>query len=125
MGRKDKRGNAASFLKLDNWVFEHPSYRSLSLEARSLMWELIRVYNGHNNGRLFLSHRLAAERLGRHRNSIGKYYSELERAGFVHKTRGHCLGPEGTGQATHWALTHLGVGGERALMGFKHKTPAQ
>ena len=125
MGKKDKRGNTASFSKLDNWIFEHRAYRRLSLPARALMWELIRVFNGHNNGRLFLAHRKAAERLGCHRNSVGKYYDELEAAGFVRKTRDHCLGSAGIGQAKHWALTHFGVDGHRATLDFKSKKPAQ
>ncbi len=38
----------------------------------------------------------------------------LEQAGFILKTRGHCLGPEGKGQSTQWALTHLPVDGCKA-----------
>ncbi|MEJ1999854.1 MAG: helix-turn-helix domain-containing protein [Maritimibacter sp.] len=119
MAHKDKRGNTASFIKLDTWIFERPAYRRLGLGARCLHMELIRVYNGYNNGRLFLSHRLAADRLGCSRNTVSRYYRELEEAGFIVKTRGACLGPDGIGQATHWALTHLGVDGRPATLDFK------
>ncbi|PJE28861.1 Helix-turn-helix domain-containing protein [Pseudooceanicola antarcticus] len=124
MAKRDKRGNAASFIKLDTWIFDRPAYRRLGPGARSLHWELIRVFNGHNNGRLFLSQRLAAERLGCSRNTVSRYYRELEEAGFITKTRGACLGPEGVGQAAHWALTHLGVDGRPATLDFKSRTPA-
>ena len=124
MGKRDKRGNRASFIKLDTWIFERPAYRGLGLGARCLHWELLKVYNGHNNGRLFLSHRDAALRLGCTRNTVSRYFHELEAAGFIVKTRGHCLGPSGIGQATHWALTHLDVEGRPATMDFKTKTPA-
>ncbi|MEJ1998331.1 MAG: hypothetical protein P8X76_09320, partial [Maritimibacter sp.] len=80
MAHKDKRGNTASFIKLDTWIFERPAYRRLGLGARCLHMELIRVYNGYNNGRLFLSHRLAADRLGCSRNTVSRYYRELEEA---------------------------------------------
>jgi hypothetical protein len=125
MAKKDKRGNVASFCKLDTWIMAHATYRGLSLGARALHWELIGAFNGHNNGRLFLSHRDAAARLNCHRNSISKYYNELDGAGFLRKTRAHCLGPDGKGQASHWALTHLSVGSKRATFDFKNKSPAQ
>lgn len=119
MAKKDKHGNRPSFCMLETWVFDHPSYRQLGLGARGLMWELIRVHNGHNNGRLFLSHRMAAQRLGCCRNTVSGYYRELEKLGFIVKTQGHCLGPEGKGQAAHWALTHLSVNMKRATNAFK------
>jgi hypothetical protein len=119
MGKRDKNGNSSKFIMLDHWIFDHPSYRSLSLGARGLHWELIRKYNGYNNGRLFLSHRSAEPRLGRSRNTVGLYYKELERAGFILKTRGHCLGPVGIGEANHWSLTHVSVNGCKATMEFK------
>lgn len=125
MAKKDKRGNTARFCMLDDWIFDHAAYRGLGVGARALHWELIHVFNGHNNGRLFLSHRLAAQRLGCSRNTISRYYTELEDMGFLNKTRGHCLGPDGKGQSTHWALTHLGVGTNRATMDFKRKSPTK
>ncbi len=124
MPRGDQHGNKPSFLKLDGWIFEHGAYRDLGLGSRALLWELIRVYNGYNNGRLFLSHRLAAARLNCSRNTVARYYQELEAAGFLIKTRGHCLGPDGMGQSAHWALTHLPRDGMRAQNSFKYKTPA-
>ncbi len=125
MAKRDKRGNVASFCMLETWIMRQAGYRGLSLGARALHWELIGVFNGHNNGDLFLAHRDAAVRLNCHRNSISKYYRELVEAGFLHKTRAHCLGPDGKGQATHWALTHLSVGSKRATFAFKNKSPAQ
>lgn len=123
MAKKDKRGNTANFCKLDNWVFDHPSYRSLKVGPRALLWELIRLYNGYNNGRIFLSHRDAANRLCCNRNTVSDYYRQLEEAGFLVKTKGHCLGPSGVGQANHYALSHLGVDGKRPTLEFK--TPAK
>jgi hypothetical protein len=125
MGKRDKKGNRSQFIMLDHWVFEHSNYRSLCLGARGLLWELIRKYDGYNNGRLFLSHRDAAQRLGCSRNTVGGYYKELELAGFILKTRGHCLGPEGKGQSTQWELTHVPANGCKATVVFKNKSPAQ
>jgi len=119
MAKRDKKGNGSKFVMLDHWVFEHKNYRALSLGARGLFWELIRKYDGYNNGRLFLSHRSAAVRLGCSRNTVGNYYKELEQAGFILKKRGHCLGPVGKGQSTQWALTHVPANGCKATMEFK------
>lgn len=123
MAKKDKHGNTPAFCKLDYWIFDHPAYRTLSLGARALTWELIRLHNGYNNGHIFLSHRLAAQRLGRSRKTVSLYYRELEAAGFLIETRGHCLGPDGIGQSSHYALTHLSVKGKRPVLKFK--TPAK
>lgn len=124
MAKRDKNGNGPSFLKMDTWMFDRTAYRALGLGARALLWELIRKFNGYNNGYLHLSQRLAAQRLGCNRNTVGRYYKQLEAAGFIKKTRGHYLGPVGTGQAAHWALTHLPVDGKPATMDFKTKSPA-
>lgn len=123
MARKDKHGSRGHFIKLDNWVFEHATYRALSLGARALHMEIIRVYNGHNNGSLYLSHRIAASRLGCCRNTVAKFYNELESAGFILKTRDHCLGAVGRGEAKHWELTHLSMPGSKPKLLFKKQNP--
>lgn len=60
MGKRDKNGNDPKFVKLDHCIYERSVYRLLSLGAHALHWELVRIYDGYFNGRLFLSLRLAA-----------------------------------------------------------------
>lgn len=111
---------------LEHWVFEHQTYRALSCGARSLHWELIRRFTGSNNGKLYLSARDAKDRLSISKNTVGRYFEELQAAGFIVKTRGAFLGPAGKGRAAEWQLTHLAVDGNKATMDFKkNKIPYQ
>lgn len=51
-------------IQLTHQLLESPAYRSLSPNARALLIELVMLYNGSNNGSLYLSVRDAAARLG-------------------------------------------------------------
>jgi hypothetical protein len=51
-------------IQLTYRLLESPAYRSLSPNARALLVELAMLYNGSNNGCLYLSVRDAAARLG-------------------------------------------------------------
>ena len=119
MGKHFKKGQSAKFLMLDHWIYDTEAYRSLGLGARALYWALKRKYNGYNNGQVFMSHRDAAKDLARNRGTISVYFKELEEKGFIVKTRGHCLGPNGMGQSTHWALTEYGLNGVKPTYDFK------
>lgn len=94
---------------------------------RVLYIELKRRYTGSNNGRLFLSHREAADACHAHRNTIGKWYKVLQERGFIVMARGAHLGPSGIGLAATWTLTELTTSdGRRATLDFKKwKDPAQ
>ena len=77
--------------------------------ARVLDIALLRRYNGdfHNNGRIYLAQRKAAEEIGS-QSTIARWFRELKHYGFIVMTQGHCLGVEGKGHAPHWRLTELG-----------------
>lgn len=85
---------------------------------RALYVELKRRFNGGNNGRIYLSHREAAEALCIGRDTVGKHYKELVERGFLNITRGHFLGPEGVGQAALYALTEEPLDGSPATKEF-------
>ena len=80
------------------------AWATLKPGPRALYVEMKRRYNGSNNGRITLSHREAARLLNVHRNTVGPWFAELERRGFIRMTQGPCLGPSGIGQSAHWAL---------------------
>jgi len=62
-----------------------------------------------NNGRLFLSQRDAQEEMGCGvRDSISRWYRELQHYGFIVMTNAGGLGVDGKGKAPHWRLTELG-----------------
>ena len=63
---------------------ERPSYRTLSVGARALLFELKALYHGRNNGELFLSIREAADRLDtKSTNSVMDWFWELQDRGWI------------------------------------------
>jgi len=59
-GRRD----TSRFVRLDYRLLHSPAYRSLTPNARSLLIELNMLYNGENNGSLYLGVQDAAYRMG-------------------------------------------------------------
>lgn len=104
---KHKSKGGQRFVQLYLWVMTSPAWCSLSATARALYIELKRRYNGSNNGRITLSHREAAEALNLHRNTVGRYFRELQEAGFIEMMQGHFLGPSGVGETAKWLLTEM------------------
>lgn len=107
MPRHKRRGKGTptgKFVQLSHWFMDTPAWRTVAPGPRALYVELRRRFNGVNNGRITLSHREAAEALSVHRNTVGRWFDELEARGFITAQRGHCLGPAGIGETTLWAL---------------------
>lgn len=94
------------FIKLDHWLLNSAAYLSLSPAARAVHVEIIRLYNGKNNGRLALSVRIAASRSRIARNTAARAFTELQDRGFV-----ECVTPGSfslkSRHAAEWRLTHL------------------
>jgi len=116
--KKYKRGHSAPFIQIEHWVYDSPAWQSLKPGPQALYLALKRRFNGGNNGDLFLSHRNAAEALNVGRDTVGRYYGELQDKGFIRQTVGHCLGPSGVGQASKWALTEYPVNAAPATKDF-------
>lgn len=69
-------------------LLESPAYRSLTVNARALLTELSMLFNGENNGSLYLSVRDAAARLGLASTKTAQIaFDELEAIGFITMTR--------------------------------------
>jgi DNA-binding transcriptional MocR family regulator len=107
MARKDFKKGCERFVKLPNSLLSELHRLKVSVGARALHVELIARFTGANNGRLYLPHREAADLLDVTRNTVAKYFTELERAGFIVQTKAAQLGVEGKGRAAQWRLTHL------------------
>lgn len=71
------------------WI-DTPAWRDLSGAAVKLLVQIVRLYDGENNGAIMLSERHAAEALGVARNTVSRAFAELIDHGFiaVHQ-RGH------------------------------------
>ena len=98
MSRRRKRKTAANGRNLDGVerlvilrrsLLHSPQYSALSVTSRSLMFELQAMFNGTNNGTLFLSLRDAAARLGlSDLKAAQKAFDELVCFGFITQTIG-------------------------------------
>src|SRR5262245_44139214 len=113
MRAKDK-GRLEPFVPVDKAMMDCQAWRKASPGDRWLYIALKRrwSYKQRNNGRLFISQRDAEEEIGACRESVGRWYRELQHYGFIVMTSAGALGVSGEGFAPHWRLTELeGPGG--------------
>ena len=104
------KGKLPPFVPLLKETLDCPAWRAMSHGARSLYVALKRRYNRdiHNNGRIYLAQRTAAEEIGSDTNQVTRWFRELKHYGFIVMISGGCLGVDGKGQAPRWRLTELG-----------------
>jgi hypothetical protein len=102
---KSKKRGAGRHVQLPEWLLASEAWRTLPVGPRALYMELKRRFNGSNNGRVILSHRDAAKAVNAHRNTVGRWFSELEERGSIVMTQAPHLGPSGIGKSSHWMLT--------------------
>jgi len=120
--RKKNRVNATGrnptsrFVRLDYRLLNSNAYRALSPNARSLLVELSMLFNGDNNGSLYLGVRDAAARLGVADNAAAqRAFDELQDLGLIEMTRDACFrikSGEGS-RARCWGLNWLPGPGKR------------
>ena len=104
---KHQKKGAGRHVQLQEWLQQTEAWATLTPGPRALYIELKRRFNGTNNGKIYLSHRDAAEAINVHRNTIGGYFRELEERGLIRMTKGAHLGSEGYGRAAQWALCEM------------------
>jgi hypothetical protein len=107
---KNRRNRLPPFVPLLLDTLDASAWRAMSHGARSLYVALRRRFGTqwHNNGRIFLSQRVAAKEIGSHHNEIARWFRELQHYGFIVMTTPGHLGVEGRGKAPRWRLTELG-----------------
>ena len=120
--KQRKRGNE-QFVAIYHHMADTVAWRTLKPAARALYLEVKRQYNGHNNGRVLLSYRDAAERLNCSYNSVGGWFRELEKRGFLVCMQRPHLGPSGVGQTSHWRLTEYEYDGHKATHDYRMWKP--
>jgi hypothetical protein len=108
--RHNDKGRLQPFVPLLKETLDSPAWKAMSHGARSLYVALKRRYNRefHNNGRLYLAQRKAAQEIGSDQKQVARWFRELRHYGFIAMTDPGCLGVEGKGQAPYWRLTELG-----------------
>jgi hypothetical protein len=110
-----EKGRLPPFVPLDQEVMRSPAWRATSFGARWLYVHLKRrwSFKQKNNGRIFLSHRDAQQEIGGNRDSISRWFRELQHYGFIVMTDPGGLGVNGKGKAPHYRLTELEAPGGR------------
>jgi hypothetical protein len=101
----NKTKSSRRYTKYYSDISKTPAWKALSYPARLLYLELQRQFieAANNNGKVFLSTRDAAERLGASQRWICIWYRELEHYGFIVQTQPATIGPHG--RAALWRLT--------------------
>lgn len=105
---KGRNTGSRRFVMLDHACLESAAYSSLTALARSLLTELLMLYNGYNNGSLYLSVRDAAARIGMaDLGAVGRAFDELCNAGFIECAKGSSFTSKAGEQsrARCWRLT--------------------
>lgn len=128
------RNNTDRFVRLSYRLLTSNAYRSLSPNARSLLVELAMLYNGNNNGSLYLGVRDAAHRMGvADLTATSRAFDDLKALGFVQMTQNAHFSIK-AGEASRarcWRLTwQPGPGRKLASFEFldreaEPKTPAR
>jgi hypothetical protein len=86
LARRPRRGRKHSgplYIQLFRYALDSAAYVSLSSSARSALIEVVRAYNGANNGKIVLSERQFAERMDCDRQTVRKALHELIEKGFI------------------------------------------
>lgn len=116
--RKRKRGDwAQRHVRLHYWMMRSQAWSDLTPAAKALLIELYALYNGVNNGELFLSIRSAARRLSVAGNTAAKAFRELEAHGFIRAARRGAFHLK-IRHATSWVLTEFELAGKLATRDF-------
>ncbi|GGK28235.1 helix-turn-helix domain-containing protein [Salinarimonas ramus] len=84
---KGRSKNQQRFVALPLYMLRSAAWRSLSPVARCAFIEVASLYNGGNNGRLALSARDAAERIGCSKDTAARALAALTERGFIEQTR--------------------------------------
>ena len=122
--RPDRGTDATGRSKRDGRHMRHyefmlasPAYRSLSLAGRCLLTEMYRLFNGENNGTLYLSVRTAATLLDVNPKTALKAFHEIEQRGFVRPAQRGAFSLK-VRHATSWVLTEFEHAGQVATKDF-------
>lgn len=83
MGRAD----TARFAGIPHVCLDHPNYIALAANARALLVEFARQYNGHNNGDLCCAWKLMRARGWKSRGTVERARDELLERGWIELTR--------------------------------------
>jgi hypothetical protein len=104
--KASRRAREAKHVRLYLYTLKAPAWLSLSCQAKCLLIELMALYNGTNNGQLYMSVRTAATLLRTGTKQASAALRELQEKGFIRATRKGSMTRRGEERlATCWRLT--------------------
>lgn len=124
---KGRSKGGGPFLMIDHYVFECPAFRALQVGPRALLLELIRKFNGSNNGQIGFGTREAGPRLNVGKDTVNNYFHALEDAGFIVRQHpgGFNMKDKAARRASEWRLTWHPSAGQLATKEFMKKSTVQ
>jgi biotin operon repressor len=100
------RRKLSPFIAIERYLLNSPAWTTLSLPGRCAIVELLKVYDGSNNGRLAMSARMLAPKLTISRATATRTLQDLQERGFIEAVReGGFNMKSGERRATEWRLT--------------------
>ena len=125
--RVDKTGRSApltKFAAIQLWMMQSPAWQAIGPYERTILVELNGLYNGRNNGELFLSCREAARRCNMDKDRANKAFKKLRELGFI-RYRTEDLGHFSARNAQCWILTEFPFLGREPTKDFMNWRPAE
>lgn len=111
--RKKRYGAPLSkYASIMLYVVDTDAWRALGTASHSLFILLCLEWNGpnyNNNGKITLSVRQAAERMGVSRDTAAKAFRELQAKGFIVVTKGGSLGVTGHAKCPEYEITSIAM----------------
>ncbi len=117
-GKNGRSKIDGQYLALPYSTLHHAAWRNLSAPAIKVFLELRSRFNGSNNGKLRLSLQEGAKLLGMSKTTVGRALDELEKSGFISKTKeGHWYGRK----AHEWASSDTPLDGHPATRDWQNR----
>jgi DNA-binding FadR family transcriptional regulator len=101
-GRSNKKDR---YVALPHYIMNTFAWQRLSVTARAAWLEFVRVHNSFNNGKIAMSERTLAKRLGVVRNTASRAIKELLTFGFIEITKASTFNIKR--RAAEYRLTHI------------------
>lgn len=106
------------------WMMKSAAWQAIGPFERTVLLELYGLYNGRNNGDVFLSCREAARRCNMSKNRANAALNRLREIGFI-RYRSEDLGPFTERNAQCWILTEFGFAGHEPTKDFMDWKPSK
>lgn len=104
-------------IRFYGWMMKSEAFKQLKASEVRVLLELYSLYNGRNNGYLFLSCREAARRCRISKDTASKSFQKLTSLGFISR-RAHYPENYYLREANHWVLSEFEFNGRPATKDF-------